>query len=124
MKIAVYSTFCGTTKNLTFNGNKIDPAYPHYFISNNTDVLRYAETKDWNPIYLNKPVTDDPATSAMQAKIAKAMPHTFPELNDYQYTLYLDDKKCKYSPHIEKYINQMNDQNASILIRQHDFFER
>lgn len=90
--LAVYTTYCGTNKNTTFCGKRY-LNYPSYFISNNKDALQSAEQKGWIPLYLDiyEPV-DDPIVSATQAKFAKALPHRFPELAEYDFLFYADDK--------------------------------
>lgn len=90
--LAVYTTYCGTNQNTTFCG-KHYTNYPSYFISNNQGALETAEQKGWIPLYLEgyEPV-DDPIISATQAKVAKALPHRFPELAEYDFLFYSDDK--------------------------------
>jgi hypothetical protein len=90
--LAIYSTYCGTTKNLTFCARRyVD--YPAYFITNNPEVLSIAEENGWIPLLIDGMVpSDDPIISATQAKFAKALPHRFEALNEYDFLFYTDDK--------------------------------
>lgn len=90
--LAVYSTYCGTLKNLTFCARRYDD-YPAYFITNNREVLPVAQANGWIPLLLEgMEPSDDPIVSATQAKLAKAMPHRFEPLSQYDFLFYTDDK--------------------------------
>lgn len=105
-EIAVYSTFCGTLKNLTLDRTNRARTYPHYFVSNNRQVLGMAEALGWLPIFIDLPISANPIEAAHQAKVAKALPHLFPDLARHRYLLYTDDKKAvkyeKYPGVVEK----------------------
>lgn len=122
-KLAVYSTYCGTTKNLTFAPYPVHPDYPHYFISNNRDVLSAVEKKGWTPLYLAEDISADPIVSAQQAKIAKVLPHRFPILTEYAYTLYKDDKCDVDIEKIVQFLPQLIQKKASLAIRPHRFLK-
>jgi hypothetical protein len=90
--LAVYSTYCGTLQNLTFCARRYEN-YPAYFITNNRDVLPVAEANGWIPLLLEgMEPSDDPIVSATQAKLAKALPHRFEPLSQYDFLFYTDDK--------------------------------
>jgi hypothetical protein len=90
--LAVYSTYCGTLQNLTFCARRYDH-YPAYFITNNREVLPVAQANGWIPLFLDgMEPSDDPIVSATQAKLAKAMPHRFEVLSQYDFLFYTDDK--------------------------------
>jgi hypothetical protein len=90
--LAVYSTYCGTAKNLTFCARRYDE-YPAYFITNNPDVLTIVEDNGWTPLLIEgMEPTEDPIISATQAKFAKALPHRFVALEKYDFLFYTDDK--------------------------------
>ncbi|MDA7428192.1 hypothetical protein PGB28_06960 [Primorskyibacter aestuariivivens] len=90
---AYYSTFCGPTSRLTFRPQKQMGAYPKYFVSNNPKVLQIVNAYGWRPIFLDLPISSNPIESAHQAKIAKAVPHLFPDLRQHRYLIYVDDKQ-------------------------------
>ena len=90
--LAVYSTYCGTLKNLTFCARSYDN-YPAYFLTNNPEVLPIAASNDWIPLLIEgMEPSDDPIVSATQAKFAKALPHRFEVLKQFDFLFYVDDK--------------------------------
>lgn len=90
--MAVYSTYCETLNNFTFCGCRYDE-YPSHFITNNPEILPIISANGWIPLLIeDMEPTDDPITSASQAKLAKAVPHRFEALNQYDYLFYTDDK--------------------------------
>jgi hypothetical protein len=104
MKLAIYSTFCGITDRITWKPTPLDSRFPHYFIANDPDVFTVTRSFGWKDIYMNAPITSDATFCAQQAKVPKAMPHIFPELMQYDYLLYVDDKlKLNLN-----YLNQIN----------------
>lgn len=119
--LAVYSTFCGSNKNKTFNPMQIDVSCPHYFVSNNEDVLAETQKIGWIPIYLEEPVSDDPILSAWQAKYAKAMPHLIEPICNYDFTFYKDDKINFDINKIKDLIEILKKENFSLMLRPHDF---
>ncbi len=90
---AVYSTYCGPLKTFTFDINNRPRNVPHYFISNNRRVLKIVESLGWLPIHIDLPISANPVFSAHQAKIAKALPHLFPDLARHRFLVYSDDKQ-------------------------------
>lgn len=90
--LAIYSTYCGTLQNLTFCARRYDD-YPAYFITNNAEVLPIAQDHGWIPLLIEglEP-SDDPIISATQAKVAKALPHRFDVLGEFDFLFYTDDK--------------------------------
>lgn len=122
-KHVVYSTYCGSTKNKTFNARLIESDVKHYFISNNEDVLISAEKKGWTPYFLDLPVYDNLIYSSWQAKIAKAMPHIFPFIENYQYSMYLDDKLNFDVNLLSIYEGILACEDAAIALREHDFLK-
>lgn len=92
-EMAVYSTFCGPTLNFTFDHNNTARDWPHYFISNNRTVLDIVSDLGWKPIFLDLPISQNPVECAHQAKVAKALPHLFPDLARHRVLAYSDDKQ-------------------------------
>lgn len=121
--LAIYSTYCGSNKNVTFR-QAADSNYPRYFISNNEDFLRQVEAVGWKPILLeNQPVVDDPIVSSTQAKIAKALPHLFPELAQYDYTIYIDDKVALNEPLLPGLVEKLKTDKSPMALKQHTFVD-
>jgi hypothetical protein len=120
-KFAVYSTYCGPTSNRTFKGKQIKSDIKHFFISNNHEILATASKFGWTPFFLDIPVYDNVVFSAYQAKVAKALPHLFQFLNQYDYTMYLDDKLYFDDKLLTSYETLLNNANAAIGLREHDF---
>jgi hypothetical protein len=123
MKLAIYSTFCGPTKAATFC-QKAHAIYPSYFISNNMDVLMAAQAKGWIPIHISdQPVVEDPVVSAMQSKIAKALPHLFEDLMQYDYLFYIDDKYAINEALVPELVAKLKESNAPLAMKRHPFLD-
>lgn len=125
MRIAVYTTYCGTADRATAQNRIVSAKYPHYFISNNEYNMNvFCAHTGWKPILLSGEgfeVTENYAVSSMQAKYAKALPHRFSELSQYDYLLYVDDKITFNVEKIESWINILNENNSPIAARKHWF---
>jgi hypothetical protein len=119
--IAVYSTYCGSTNNKTLFERHADPRYPHFFVSNNEEILELVSSLGWNPIQLHEPVYDDIRISSKQAKIAKIIPHTLPFIKDFEYTLYIDDKIGFNTDIIEDNIDALIENDSPMSLRKHQY---
>jgi len=118
---AVYSTYCGSNKNKTFNPTPVPQSIPHFFLSNNTEVMQSAAEVGWIPILLNLEISEHPVVSAHQAKIAKAVPHLFDALKDYDYLFYKDDKLDINIDSLTKALREFQSSNWALAIRPHPF---
>lgn len=116
---AVYSAYFGSSSNKTFHASPITEGCPHYFISNNYDVLRSAERVGWNAVFLSLPVTDNKVESAQQSKVAKALPHLFPALGGYRFLAYVDDKIAFGVEAFKQMTQTMERKGYSLLVRAH-----
>jgi len=121
--LAIYSTYCGTTDNSTFKKNYVKGKYDYFFISNNTTILNTAKKYGWTPIFFDEKIFDDKLISAYQAKKAKALPHKFNELKNYDYTFYIDDKGIPNTSKIENTIIELNNSKGSLGIRAHPWLK-
>lgn len=121
---AIYSTFCGSSKNRTFNAAPVTSDYPHLFISNNQEVLSDAARMGWTPLFLEAQVSDDPVVSAHQAKIAKSIPHIISQVDDFRFTLYKDDKITLDVDKIAQFIPEFEERNSPLAVRRHPFLSR
>jgi hypothetical protein len=120
MKLAVYTTYCGATERATFKPRPIDERYPHYLISNNENYLdTVSKSFNFRPIFLNAHLDSCPILSAKQSKIAKILPNTFQELNQYDYLLYYDDKLQLNLDRIEETLETLEVFNSPIAFRKH-----
>lgn len=120
--VAVYTTYCGTTQNATFNPKFVSrEPYPHFIISNNQEILERAISVGWKALFLDLEISDNPIISASQAKIGKAIPNIFKKIMDFDYIFYKDDKMDVDLSKIPSYIHYMNQTRSSILIRPHPF---
>lgn len=120
-RLAIYSTYCGTTSKSTFNPARISSDYPHYFVSNNEDILSRALAVGYIPIYLNKEISNDDCISCAQGKIAKVMPHTIKCLSNYQFLFYKDDKIRINASRIDEFIKILQATESAIALRPHPF---
>lgn len=116
-EIAVYSTYCGMTRSFTFDRNNRVDRYPHYFISNNPRVLQIVEAMGWRPVFLDLPISSNPVLSAQQAKVAKCLPHLFPDLARYRHVVYSDDKRRINQAEIEEIIPILAEKEGAIAMR-------
>ena len=119
--VAVYSTYCGTLDNKTVNAKKVSSKYPHYFISNNIEILKITTASGWIPILLQAEVTNNVIVSAYQAKFAKAVPNLIPQLAEHQYILYADDKIDFDVERLPGFIKLLNESDSALAIRAHPF---
>jgi hypothetical protein len=119
----VYSTYCGSNKNKTFNAKLIQSDIDHVFISNNEDILLNAEKMGWHSCHINLPVHDNLIYSAYQAKIAKVIPHIFPFMERYDFSMYLDDKLNFDTSNLKEFQQLVIQRNSALAIRVHDFLQ-
>lgn len=91
-RIAIYSCYYGPNNENTFA--QIDyEDYDCYFITNNRHIANKAQKKNWNIIYDNIEISPSKVVNAFNSKKAKCMPETYKELINYDYLIYVDDKK-------------------------------
>ena len=90
---AVYTTFCGPLSRFTFNRRRPKAGHPHFFYSNNEAILEIVKDYGWHPVMLDFKISENLIESAHQAKVAKALPHILPELSEFRYLAYTDDKQ-------------------------------
>lgn len=122
MKIAVYTTYMGPSDRATMNLEPVSDKYPHFFISNNEEIRRvYSRSFGWTPIVYDDIVYDDSYNSSIQAKVPKALPHIFPELEEFDYLLYVDDKLKFNVDRIPDYISILKENNSPLAVREHNF---
>jgi len=121
MRIAIYTTYCGSTGNRTIVQQTLNRDFPHYFFSNNPQILRLAQELGWIPILLSLEVSEDPVVSALQAKIAKAVPHLFPPLKSHDFLFYIDDKIPVHAARLPGFIRALVDSNGAMAVRPHAF---
>ncbi|MFW2544342.1 hypothetical protein ACN2XU_17035 [Primorskyibacter sp. 2E107] len=115
-EMAVYSTFCGPTSSFTFDHNNTARDWPHYFISNNPTVLKIVADFGWKPIPLDLPISRNPVESAHQAKIAKAAPHLFPDLERHRFLVYSDDKQRIRHDALPEIRDRLVEQGAAMAV--------
>lgn len=115
--VAVYSTYCGPTRSFSFDINNQARDYPHYFVSNNHRALRIAEGFGWLPIFLDVPLSKNPVLGAHQSKIAKALPHLFPDLARHRFLVYSDDKQRIHHTEIPGFIDRLTAANGAMALK-------
>jgi hypothetical protein len=94
MKVAVYSNFYGADNLVhgNVNFNRVDPAIPHYFFTNNQVAGHKCVAAGWTVIPALTPASGDPAESNMQCKEEKVRPHLIARLQEYDFLVYRDAK--------------------------------
>lgn len=115
--LAVYTTFCGTLWNFTFNRKNKAKRVPHYFVSNNRQALQMVAALGWKPIFLDVPISGNPIEAAHQAKIAKALPHLFPDLAHHRFLVYSDDKQTVPYDDLAGVQARLDNEDAAMAVR-------
>lgn len=94
LHLAFYCCFYGSDQNKAFQIPKLpSQKYPCFFFTNNTLLLKQLQFTGWRPVSQTHIHTeDDLIESAMVSKHVKAMPHGYPELQFFDYTVYMDTK--------------------------------
>jgi hypothetical protein len=123
INLAVYSTFCGSTKNKTFTPHPIESIYPHFFISNNEDILSESSRSGYTPIYLALKVSNDPVLSAHQAKIPKAVPHLIKSIAEFEFLFYKDDKIIINATRMGEFVKLLTENDSAMAVRPHPFLK-
>jgi hypothetical protein len=74
----------------------------------------------WNMVYMETPVVSrEPVVSMMQSKIPKVLPHTFDELKEYDFLLWVDDKVKLNLNNIEVLMQQMLEMDSPMAMSRH-----
>ncbi len=122
-KLAIYSTFCGSSNNIAWVIERLSGMYPCFMYSNNAEYLQKAAAQGWTPILLTQytPPSHDVVVSATQAKYAKSRPELLPELQGFDYLFYLDSKVYVDETRIAGYVQAMTERDSPIAIRAHPF---
>ena len=119
LNLAIYSTYCGPTKDVTFTDHRYG-CYPSFFFTNNPEMLFRAGRAGWQGLFLGDlPLSDDPVVSATQAKLVKAAPHLFAELQPFDFTFYVDDKHILDESRVERVVAKLVADNSPLAIRRH-----
>jgi len=114
---AVFSTFCGETRNFTFDKNNRARQCPHYFVSNNRTALDIVQSLGWLPIFLDLDISKNPILSAHQAKVAKALPHLFPDLARHRFLVYSDDKQRIKHDELPGFIETLTEKGGAMAVK-------
>jgi hypothetical protein len=119
-KVAIISGFYGSDQNITFKGYR-NKNYPSYYITNNLKAAAIAEKFGWIVHFDNDtPVTEDKHIASIQSKKIKAIPSKILDLNDYDYTLYVDDKiKISDSYLIKRELPRLKKNKNKVSLRAH-----
>jgi hypothetical protein len=126
VNLAFYTCFYGIEDNVAF---KIPPIpsidYPCFYYTNNQQMFDKIKETLWIGIYDDKPYHNY-FDSCMDSKNIKAMPHRYKELQQYDYTCYLDSKLGQVNvsfvlDYIETYFVK---QNYALLLREHWYNDR
>ena len=117
--LAVITAYCGTTSNATFDQIPIKSIYPHYFASNNEEVLALAVKANYIPIYLDLEISECPVLSSYQSKALKVIPHTFKELEKYSYLFWKDDKLPINLSRMHEFVRLLDKENSAMALRGH-----
>ena len=119
--IAVYSAFFGCLNKQACYVKQIDIKYPHFFFSNNSEVLAYASSLGWTSILLDYGVSECSIISSQQAKLVKICPELFEALNGFQYLLYVDDKINLDLKSFDELTEVLDEKGSSMALCPHYF---
>lgn len=123
-QLAFYTCFYGSESNVAF---RIPPLpstrYKCYYYTNNKNLLAQIKQTQWIGIYDDKPTHDDLIESCMAGKHVKVMPQEFPELQGYDYLVFLDSKLEKVNERFVEYFiyEYFIKRNYALLLRNHTF---
>jgi hypothetical protein len=126
LNLAFYTYFYGSNNNISFKIPRVPTfKYNCYYYTNNEDLFNTLKLTKWIGIYDNKPTKDDLVESSMVGKHLKSMPHEYPNLKNYDYLVFLDNKIDKLNVEfiikcIHKYCIE---QNYALLLKQHWFIK-
>ena len=105
----------------TFNYVHESPGVNSYFFTNNINLKNEIETKGWNYVFVNMPLSEDNITSSLQSKYIKFLIflEDFPEFQNTQTILYFDHKEHVSSKTLHEIKLLINDnKDKSLIIRQ------
>jgi hypothetical protein len=126
LKLCFYTCFYGSDSNKAFNIPPIPSnKYKCFYYTNNKLLLEKLKESKWIGVYDNVITQDDIIESCMAGKKPKVLPHTYKELNEFDYTCFYDSKfglinEIFLEIMINKYLIQ---ENYALLVREHPFIK-
>ena len=125
MNLAFYTCFYGSCNNNAFSIPPL-PSTKHdcYYFTNNETIYEQLRQTSWIGVYEpGKKTTDDVLESCMMGKHVKVLPHLYKELNNYDYSCFLDSKLAKVSEtFVEDYIRRFFIEGGYALLLRHHWF--
>lgn len=122
--LAFYTVFVGLSNNVS---NVVyDPPtrkFDSYFFSNNHDTLKRAKEKGWIPVFLTNTTVGlgDESVHNIEAKHVKVLPHLYPQLTPYMWTLFFDSKRKINAQKIINFIIHRTTPKDSLFMCRHYF---
>jgi hypothetical protein len=125
MKLAFYTCFYGSSSNEAFSVPPLPSAkYDCFYFTNNHTIMERLRHTRWIGVYEpDKKMTEDVLESCMIGKHVKVLPHLYTELNNYDYTCFLDSKLAKVNEtFVEDLIQRFFVEDGyALLLRRHWF---
>ena len=66
--------------------------YDCFYLTNNTQTYERLQSTEWISVFLPIPIKENNNLNAFDSKFFKACPHLIKELENYEYTVYIDSK--------------------------------
>jgi len=125
MKLAFYTCFYGSSNNNAFSIPPLPSAkYDCYYFTNNQTIFERLQSTRWIGVFEpDKKTTEDVLESCMMGKHVKALPHLYKELNNYDYTCFLDSKLAQVNEaFVEDFIQRFFVEGGYALLLRHHWF--
>jgi hypothetical protein len=126
LNLCFYTCFYGSDNNEAFNIPPIPSnTYKCFYYTNNKLLLEKIKESKWIGIYDNIITKDDLIESCMAGKKPKVLPHTYKDLNEFNYTCFYDSKFGLIDETIvETMINKyLIEDDYALLLREHNFIK-
>jgi hypothetical protein len=123
LNLCFYTCFYGSDNNDAFNIPPIPSnKYKCFYYTNNKLLLEKIKESKWIGIYDNIITQDDVIDSCMAGKKPKVLPHTYKDLNKYNYTCFYDSKFGLIDEiFVENMINKyLIEDDYALLLREHN----
>jgi hypothetical protein len=125
LHLAFYTCFFGSDTNGAFAIPPVPSSiYNCYYYTNNTKLYTMLNDTKWIRIFVDEPVSEDLIESAFSSKKLKAAPHTYSELQNYDYTCYFDSKQYVDDYVIVNHIKTLIlNTDVAVLLVKHPFIQ-
>ena len=119
-KLAYYTSYLGPDTGWT---NIVPPLFSRrhdcYYFTNNEKTFHKATAEGWIAVFFNMPTSPNYLDNAMNTKELKLCPHRFVQLQDYEYTCWIDSTLIAYDEKIDTLVEEMDTQKILLCLTRH-----